>query len=93
MDADTQIFEKLLAGFRTGPIADHAELKVEVRDGVATISGRVYTLAERKALERAAKRVAGIRTLILKIGAAALPLATNGTLGAFEKDTAGKGLD
>jgi hypothetical protein len=44
-------------------------------------------------VERAAKRVTGIRTLILQIGAAAFPLSTTGTLRTSEKDGAGKGLD
>ncbi len=74
MDADTQIFQDLLAGFQRGPLSHRARLSVEVRDGIVTIAGRVNTLAERKAVERAARRVNGIRTLILDIGAAALPV-------------------
>lgn len=53
-----------------------ARLCFEVRDGIVTITGRVNTLAERKGVERTAKQVNGIRTLILEIGAAALPVTT-----------------
>jgi osmotically-inducible protein OsmY len=74
MDADTQIFEALLAGLQSGPLTRGAQLTVDVRDGIVIIAGRVNTIAERRAVERAAQRISGIRKLIIEIGAAALPL-------------------
>jgi osmotically-inducible protein OsmY len=74
MDTDTQIFEALLAGFQSGPLTRRARLTVDVRDGIVTITGRVNTISERRAVERAAGRISGIRMLIIEIGAAALPL-------------------
>jgi hypothetical protein len=47
---------------------------VHVQDGIVTISGRVNTYAQRKAVERAVKRVAGIKTLIVRIAASLTPL-------------------
>ena len=74
MDADTQIFQDLRTGLQHGPLSHRAQLSVDVRDGIVTIAGRVNTIAERRAVERAAQRISGIRTLIVEIGAAALPL-------------------
>jgi osmotically-inducible protein OsmY len=88
MDADTQIFQDLRTGLQHGPLSHRAQLSVDVRDGIVTIAGRVNTLAERQAVERTARRVRGIRTLILKIGAAALPLSTVDMPGISRKDSA-----
>jgi osmotically-inducible protein OsmY len=49
------------------------QLSVVVQDGVVTLSSRATTLPERNAIERAAKRVAGIRRVDLEIRASALP--------------------
>jgi osmotically-inducible protein OsmY len=74
MDKDRQVFEDIVAEFKSSPVFCHAQLHLQVQDGVVTISGRLNSLAERKAVERAAKRVAGIKTLILEIRAAAIPI-------------------
>jgi osmotically-inducible protein OsmY len=87
MDADTKIFQDLLAKFQSGSPDHRAQLSVDVRDGVVIISGRVNTLAERKAVERTAKRVNGIRTLILEIGAAALPLLATESFVVSRRDS------
>jgi osmotically-inducible protein OsmY len=75
MDSDTQLFQNLVAEFQNSPILRFTKLSLRVQDGMVTIAGRVNSLADRKAVERAAKRVAGITTLILEIRAAALPVA------------------
>jgi osmotically-inducible protein OsmY len=74
MDTDTQVFQDIVAEFKNNPVLHYAKLSLHVEDGIVTISGRVNSFAERKAVERAAKRVAGIRTLILEITAAAIPM-------------------
>jgi osmotically-inducible protein OsmY len=74
MDTDTQVFQDIVAEFKNSPILHHAQLSLHVEDGIVTISGHVNSLAERRAVERAAKRVAGIRTLILEIRAAVFPV-------------------
>jgi osmotically-inducible protein OsmY len=86
MATDTQIFQDLVTRFRRE--GHRAQLSVEVRDGIVTILGRVNTFAERKAVERTAKRVNGIRTLILEIGAAALPLSAVERLEISRQDSA-----
>ena len=73
MDTDTQVFEGIAAELKNSPILQYTRLTLDVNDGVVTISGRVNSFAERKAIERAANRVAGIRTLILEIRAAVFP--------------------
>ena len=73
MDTDTQVFQDIVAEFNASPLPQNAQLHLQVQDGVVTISGRMNSFAEHKAVERAAKRVAGIRTLILEIPAAAIP--------------------
>jgi len=85
MDTDTQVFENIVAEFKSSPVLHYAHLHLQVQDGVVTISGRLNSLAQRNAVERAVKRVAGIKTLILEIRAAAIPVTvTNdwGELGA-----------
>ncbi len=74
MDTDTQVFEGIAAELKNSPILQYTRLTLDVNDGVVTISGRVNSFAERKAIERAANRVAGIRTLILEIRAAVFPV-------------------
>ena len=73
MESDTQLFENLVAEFKHSRRVDGARLTLHVENGIVTISGRLNSFAERKAVERAAKRVAGIKTLILEIRAAAIP--------------------
>jgi osmotically-inducible protein OsmY len=77
VDTDTQVLESLVAELKNCPILYHAQLILNVEDGIVTISGRLNSFAERKAVERAAKRVAGVRTLNLEIRAAALPVTGN----------------
>jgi osmotically-inducible protein OsmY len=79
MDTDTQVFQDIVNAFKNSPILHHARLGLDVQNGVVTISGRVNSVAERKAVERAAKQVAGIKTLILEIRAAAIPVIIAGT--------------
>ena len=77
METDTQIFRDVVAEFKNSPILHFARLHLEVFDAVVTISGHVNSLAQRQAAERAAKRVAGIKTLILEIRAAAIPITVS----------------
>lgn len=78
MDTDSQMFQAIVTEITKSPVLHHVRLNLDVQDGVVTISGRVNSLSERRAVERAAKRVAGIKTLILEIGAAAIPLTVAG---------------
>jgi osmotically-inducible protein OsmY len=87
MQTDHQIFQDVVAEFKSNHALHFLQLSLHVEGGVVTISGRVNSLAERRAVERAAKRVAGIKTLILEIRAAAIPIMmTNGPAAIFAND-------
>jgi osmotically-inducible protein OsmY len=79
MNTDEQVFQDIVNEFKNSPMLHYAQLGLDVQNGVVTISGRVNSFAERKAVERAVKRVTGIKTLILEIGAAAIPMIVAGT--------------
>jgi osmotically-inducible protein OsmY len=90
MDTDAQVFQDIVAELKNSPILHYAQLRLQVQDGIVTISGRVNSLGERKAVERAAKRVTGIKTLILEIRAAAIPMIVKNANAGTQKDTARK---
>ena len=73
MPTDAQLLQGIVNELKTNPALHYTRLDVLVNDGAVTISGRVNSFAERKAVERAAKRVAGVKILVLEIGAAAVP--------------------
>jgi osmotically-inducible protein OsmY len=89
MDMDTQVFQDIVTEFKNNRILHHLQLSLHVEDGIVTISGRVNSLAERKAVERAARRVHGIKTLILEISAAAIPTLVTYSVDS-PQDDAGK---
>jgi len=84
MDTDTQVLEDVIAELKVSPILHHTQLSVVVEDGIVTISGRANMFEERKAIERAARRVAGIRRLDLEIRALAFPEAVTHTMGRLD---------
>jgi BON domain len=84
MDTDTQVLQDVIAELKESLILHHTQLSVAVQDGIVTISGRANTLAERNAIERAAKRVAGIRRVDLEIRATALPDPVTHTSGRLD---------
>jgi osmotically-inducible protein OsmY len=88
MYTDTQVFQDIVDEFKNSPVLHYAKLGLHVENGVVTISGRVNSFAERKAVERAAERVAGIKTLILEIRAAAFPTTVIDSNAGTPKDTA-----
>ncbi len=74
MDKDAEIFRQVAAELKVSPLLHFSRLHLHVHEGVVTISGRVNSLAQRQAAERAAARVAGIKHLILEIRAAVSPV-------------------
>ena len=74
MDIDSELSQKIAAELKSNPVLHFAQLSLFVENGTVTISGRVNSLAERRAVERAAKRVAGVRALILELRAAVFPI-------------------
>jgi len=93
MTTDSQMFQDILAEFKNSKVLHYAQLHLHVQDGIVTISGRVNSFAERKALERTAKRVAGIRTLILEIRAAAIPITVMNIVGRVNEGATHKEFD
>lgn len=91
MVTDAQLFQDVTAAFKHSPFLQHARLSLHVQDGIVTISGRLKSLAERQAVERAVRRVSGVTRLVLDIRAAViLPPAVTDTLEATQKDTSRK---
>jgi hypothetical protein len=88
MDIDTRVFQDIVAEFKNSLALHHVRLDLHVQNGVVTISGRVNSFAERKAVERAAKRVTGVKTLILEIRAATIPVVVTDTRASVQKDAA-----
>jgi osmotically-inducible protein OsmY len=77
MDTDAQLLQSAAKEFKNSPVLHYARLTLHVQDGILTISGRVNTFAERRAVERTANRVAGIKKLVLEIRAAAIPMTVS----------------
>lgn len=63
MTADRELQERVLQSLDGLPAVTPASIGVLVRDGVVTLIGRVGTLQERWAAERAVQRVPGLRAL------------------------------
>ena len=58
---DTAIREDVQVELQWDPsVHDAGSIGVAVKDGVATLSGPVYTYAEKWAAERAAERITGV---------------------------------
>lgn len=74
MDTDDQLYRDIIAEFKRVPILHYTQLHLHVHEGVVTVSGRVNSLAQRKAAERAAQRITSIKILIVEIQAAAIPI-------------------
>lgn len=74
MNFDGLLFRRICAELQASAALQHAEIHVHVKDSVVTISGRVYSLAQRRAAEKAVRRVPDVRDLIIDIRAAAVPI-------------------
>jgi osmotically-inducible protein OsmY len=63
--SDDRIRDEVVAELSwDGRIADEANLKVLVKDGIVTITGPVDTFMQRHAIVQAAERVRGVRRVI-----------------------------
>jgi len=89
MDTDTLLLQSVTAEFKKSPSLHYARLSLHVHDGIVTISGRVNSFAERRAVERTANRVAGIKQLVLEIRAAAIPMTVANEDGPIQPTYAG----
>jgi osmotically-inducible protein OsmY len=67
MKTDTQLKHDVLAELQWQPSIHAAEIGVEVKDGVVTLAGEVGSYAEKWDAERAAQRVAGVKSLAIEL--------------------------
>jgi len=65
--SDQQLKSDLTAEFAWDPAVDSTQISVAVKDGIATLSGQVDTLIQKHAVERAARRVSGVRGIALDL--------------------------
>lgn len=67
MKTDARLKQDVQAELEWDPSIDAAHVGVAVQDGVVTLSGHLKTFAEKAAIERAAKRVAGVRGVAVEL--------------------------
>ena len=92
MDTDAQLLQSVTTEFKNSPILHYARLSLHVEDGTVTITGRVNTFAERRAVERTANRVPGIKKLVLEIRASAIPMTVSNENGPITQREATRDL-
>jgi len=63
MKSDMQLQRDVLDELKWDPAVNAAQIRVEVKDGLVTLAGRVESFAEKFAAEGAAKRVSGVKAL------------------------------
>jgi len=67
MKSDMQLQSDVLDELKWDPGVNAAQIRVEVKDGLVTLAGRVESFAEKWAAEWAAKRVSGVKALAVEI--------------------------
>lgn len=67
MKTNAEVQNKVLEELRWTPSLQAAGIEVTVQDGVVTLRGRVGNYAMKKAAERAAKAIKGVRAVVQKI--------------------------
>lgn len=67
MKNDSQLQQEVLAELKWDAAVDAAQIGVEVKDGVVTLSGHVATYGEKWDAERAVQRVSGVKALAVEI--------------------------
>jgi osmotically-inducible protein OsmY len=75
MKTDLQLKADVTAELVWEPAVDATNIGVAVKDGIVTLSGEVETYLQKHAVERAARRVAGVRGIALDLN---VKLAPNG---------------
>ena len=67
MKGDIDVRDNVLAELQWEPSINAAEIAVTVKDGVATLSGRVDSYAEKQAAERVTKRLSMVKAIANEI--------------------------
>ncbi len=67
MKTDLQIKSDVIAELAWDAAVNEAGIGVSVKDGVVTLTGRLETFAEKHAVEKAVRRVAGVRGIAVEL--------------------------
>jgi len=67
MKTDSQLQPHILDDSEYDPVLHAGEISVSVKDGVATLDGTANAFPEKRAAERAALRVAGIKAVTNRV--------------------------
>ena len=67
MKSDSDLQRDVLDELKWDPRVDHSQIGVTARDGVITLSGFVPDYARKRAAEKAARRVSGVRAIAEEI--------------------------
>ncbi len=65
MKTDKELQKDVIAELNFDPAVNQAEIGVEVRDGVVTLTGHVSNYSEKWNAETAAQRIAGVKALVI----------------------------
>ena len=76
MKTDTQLQSDVMAELKWDPSLNAAEIGVQVKNGVVTLSGHVDKYAEKWAAEKAAQKVTGVKALAVELNVT-LPGSSN----------------
>jgi len=67
MKTDTELKKDVSAELEWDPEIEAAQVGVAVKDGVVTISGHLKTYADKFAIERALRRIEGVRAIAMEV--------------------------
>jgi osmotically-inducible protein OsmY len=67
MKTDSQLKSDVMSEIAWEPTVHSDSIAVTVRDGVVTLAGRLENLADKHAVERAARRVSGVRAIAVEL--------------------------
>ena len=74
MKTDSQLKKDVLAELEWDPEIHAAAIGVGVKDGVVTVSGHLGTYAEKFAIERALRRIEGVRATAMEVDVTLSPM-------------------
>jgi len=67
MKSDQELKRDVMSELAWDPAVQAEAIEVNVEDGVATLAGELASYAERKSVEKAVRRVAGVRGVVLQL--------------------------
>ncbi|MFM1856800.1 MAG: hypothetical protein RLZ83_2109, partial [Pseudomonadota bacterium] len=73
MKTDSELKKDVLAELEWDPEINAASIGVGVKDGVVTVSGHLDTYAEKFAIERALRRIVGVKALAMEVDVTLAP--------------------